>query len=1573
MKISKTIKLFVLGILFSGTLYSQQIVNHLVNFDSGTQNMWGNSWSAFSIDQTITLFDVPWNTSINEGVYTTLAGQTFGFGLSAGFSGVIGSQISLEGFTTGTVDVDYPIDVELNMNTDLSYDQGDDVRIQTSYTVEPGYAINTLYPSLGEFKWDVYFRMAANASATLCFFSCTTFPIIPTFDTGLQTINLATVSGNGASTGGQTGAWWLGAGDHTNIFAQGPGIAGWPYSWPPQTSPAGSPPFGNWIPWQVHVPAFPATFSAPFGFSGSITLPYVETTTTLSGDALQACGDSTYLEAGLELFQLLGAVLDYAPPPGPAIGLVLGNLSGSIDVGPATINWNIFSASIVARVTNRQCFDFTPTVWGRFEYPVPVDYQIYDPVSLSLSAMQTSTIINVEIGQEIRFKFPCYFDNVNIIPTYYIDGSTNNFSNHTWDEIQFSFDMSALEFGISVPSVIIIPQINVPAICIPIPYPCPTWSNPFRWCTYTACTPAFTIPAIAFPGVNVSFGPIWSTSIPIGPAIPYDWYNDSWNLEGFQEITMSSFRMRANQLSIVKDSILVSCYGGNDGSIDITPSSNTAGSTSPLPYTYTWTNGATTEDLTGLTAGSYQVSVIDANNCQLFTGAVITEPQQPISISYSSTNKNCNGGIDDGTIDITVVGGTSGYSYVWSNGATTQDLTGIAAGPYTVTVTDANLCTEVLSVTITEPNVLGQVGAITNVNCNGDADGVIAVDVFGGVLPYSYSWTGPAGYTSSLEDITNLSGGNYTLTITDGNGCVITQIYSVTEPTAAVSLSVTSVNVLCKNDSTGSIDLTVAGGTPGYSFQWFTSTGVVLPFMTEDLSNIPAETYTVITTDANGCTAQISQVINEPVASLASSEVLTHINCFGDATGVIDPVISGGTAPYTYTWSNGATSAVNATLIAGTYTLDITDASLCTASFSYTLTEPQAALNVTSVGSDVLCNGENTGFINSTVTGGTEPYSYNWSNGATTGSITDLFANTYTLIVTDANGCTDMAVVIIGEPALPLTSTSTVVDVDCYGNNTGSIDLTPNGGTLPYSYVWSNGSSVIMNTINEDITSLYADTYTSVVTDANGCTTSLSTVVGGPVAPLLISGIVDDVNCYALNDGAIDISVSGGTMSYTYLWNNGAMTQDITALVAGSYSVTVTDNNLCVETMSFDVVQPQAPIAIVLTPTDVLCNGGADGSILSEVSGGTAAYTYLWSNGATTNEIIALTAGAYSLTITDAQGCTAFTGTVVGEPAQPLTFTSVVTDASCYEYSDGQIVISITGGVQPYYFNWGNQNEILLNNASETLSDLPMGDYFIRVRDENNCISEQIISVGQPAPYVATSVISDALCFNGASGAIDLILVGGTMPYSIVWDNGMTTEDILNVTSGTYTYVATDNQGCEINGELFIDQPAIIDISEQVTQLTCIDQSDAAIEIYPYGGTEPYTYTWSNGEFTQNIENLTAGVFDVMVVDINGCNQTFNFEIFANEDECIGIPNTFTPNGDAYNDTWLIRNIDLYPNATVKVFNKWGNEIYVSEGMYKPWDGLFNGKPLPSAVYYYIIVLDNTQDNKYTGTITIIR
>ncbi len=1514
----------------------QQVVTHAVPFSSGMQNMWGPSFNAFTINQTINLFNVSWNESFgtgNAGIVNIL-GSNFGAAVNGHFSGTIGSNFYIQGFSNGEVQVDYPIEVELDMPTDYTYDQGDVVTIQSSYTVDSGYVLDTYYPNDGEIGLDVYFQLGASLSAELCAFSCFTFPVIPNFNTGLQTINVFKAD--------NTGIGFLGVNGGSMLFN---------YASPISTSMIPGDPLGG------------------YGLEASLSIPYVTTSDGISGYDLSACGEDSYVDMTLEIFQLMSN-LPYPPPLTP-LGPILENLSGSetipLGVGnyEAEISWNFLSALFRAENFNKQCFDFKPKVYGKFEFPVAVEYDVLDSLGTSVLTSGVSSIINTEIGNRIRYKFPCYFADIDIVSTYSIDGQ---FTNHTYDSIAFSFEMSAFAFALTFPSIQVTPAVYVPQVCITFYYPCPTWSNPAKLCSKTVCTPAYTIPAVNSGALNFNVGPLFQHIIPIG-SVKYDWFNQTWALEGFSEYTMPSFRMSASPLGITNSLVDVSCYGGNDGAIDITTSA-----VSPaLPYTYTWTNGASTEDLTGLSAGPYNVSVIDANNCQLFTGATIQEPQQPLSISIIKTDKKCNGGVDDGAIDALIQGGTAPYTYAWSNGATTEDISGLAVGTYTLTVTDSKLCSENVTVTIDQPNVLGQVGAITNVNCKNDADGVIQVDVFGGVLPYSYTWTGPSGYTNSIEDINGLVGGTYSLTIIDGNGCLNTQLYNVTEPATLISLSSTKVDVNCKYDSTGAIDITVNGGTPGYFFKWSNGQGVVLPFQTEDLMNIPADSYTVIVTDANGCTEQLTEVVNEPLNEISSTEILTDINCFGDATGSVDPGISGGTSPYTYVWSNGAISAVNNAIPAGTYDLLLTDFNGCTENYSYTLTEPNAPLVVTLNGTDVNCFGEASGGITSSVSGGTPSYTYLWNNGATTPNVANIIAGTYDLTVFDDKGCVAIQNVTINQPLAPLSITSTFVDVDCYGNSSGAIDATVMGGTMPYNYQWSNGGSVIQSDTTEDLSNILADTYTLLVTDNKGCVESLATTVSQPLAPISITGIVDDVNCFGMNDGGIDITTQGGTSGYTFLWSNGATTEDITNIVSGTYSVTVTDLNGCTESTSFDVGQPLAPIAIITNPKDVNCTGGNDGWITSQVSGGTAPYVYSWSNGETTNDIYNLNAGNYTLTITDNQGCVAFSGAVVGEPAQALVVNTTITDVSCFGGNDGEVVLTISGGVEPYYFNWGNQNEILLNNPSEILDSLYQGDYFIRVRDKNGCINEQTITVNEPPLFEATTVVTDLLCNGDSSGAIDLIYTGGTPNYSTVWSNGATTEDIINLAAGTYDYTGTDNLGCIVKGEVVVGEPDSVQLTEQLIPVSCIDQSDAAIYITPYGGTMPYSFVWSNGETSQDIEGLKPGMYDVTIIDDNGCTYVFNFDLIEVEDECLGIPNTFTPNGDNYNDTWMIRNIDLYPNATVKVFNRWGNELYSTEGEYIPWDGTHNGNPLPSEVYYYIIVLDNDQDNKYTGTITIIR
>lgn len=1530
--------LIVVLIFLFGKVNAQQFTYYSVPFGTNApQSMWGPNGINVGLNQTWDLFG-PWgiNSPFAGGgiINAPFGAGQFGAEISGNFQFDIGCEFALENFTLGQVEVDYPIDVTIETPTDLTYDQGDMVDVQTSYTIAPGWALDTYYPNPGTARLTLNVGIGAALDLQACFISCFgPVSIIPQFyeqvPIDIFNLDFDLTDGDGFDA---------------SIFNIGGLGALFEQDFPDTL-------------YTDDIPMDPGP--ADYGLTAWFTPPHVVTDDNLAGLDIVACGESQYVEVDLELFQLLSNI------PYPAFE-VLGYLadSYSFDVGPMTFEiwWNIFSASLRVGIYNKQCFDFTPTIYGRYEFPVPVEYQVIDGVSgLPLAAIQTSSIIQCALGNTLRYKFPCYFDELDITPTYSIDGQLTN---QTYDSIPLDFCYSGLEFGISFDDFTILPPLP------PLPYPCgvqwcSSWGIPYPCGVEICWTAAFgglTLYDIITP---ITLGPfIPENCLPI-TSVSYNWFpTETWSLAGFDEYTMPPFHMQASVLGASNTHTDIDCYGGSTGSID---ASFTAVSPA-TPYTYLWSNGAITEDLTGLTAGPYELSAFDANGCQHFTGATILEPNQPLSVTASTVDKSCNGGGNDGSISLLIQGGTSPYSVSWSNGANTANISGLAAGTYTGTVTDNKGCQFIVSATINEPTSLGQVGAITHVLCRDGNNGAIAVDVFGGTQPYTYSWN--SGQT--IEDISNLLAGTYTLTITDAKGCTDANPYVVTEPATAINLSTTGVDVLCKNALTGSVNLTVSGGTPIYAYQWSNTQNIILPFQSEDLTNIGADTYTLLVTDLNGCTETISHTIIEPLTGISSAPILTHINCNGDATGAINPVISGGTPGYTTVWSNGNATAINSGLAAGSYSLNVTDNNGCLATYSYNLVEP-TALVITTTGEDVLCFGESTGETSVLASGGTLPYSYLWSNGVSNATNTNVIAGNYSIVVTDGLGCTETTAQVVNQPAAPLAVNFMVTDVACHAGSDGAIDMTTSGGTGPYTYVWATSGNVILVDTTEDVTNLPTDNYLLTIMDNNGCLLNGSAMVNEPAAPLSLASSQIDILCLGGNNGAVDLNVNGGTAPYTYSWSNGAITQDVNTLFAGNYIVTVTDNNGCVETLSVDLTEPATAVSASLELHDANCNGGQDGYIISTTSGGVGQYTYLWSNGATTPNISWLAAGPYSLTVTDQNGCTAFTGGVINEPPTTVTLNYASYNVSCLGGSDGVIGIGASGGFEPYYYNWGNQNNILMSEEGEILSGLSAGDYLIRVTDANGCFYEQIITITEPTLLETSNTTVDVLCHGDETGSIDATAWGGSIPYSYSWSNFETTEDVTGLAAGWYYYTVTDGNGCQTSDSAQIKQPFAFWSSHFMTQLSCIDQADGYIGIEVGGGVEPYSFLWNTGATDFEISNLSAGNYSVIFTDANGCEDTLDFVIKPVFNSCIDIPNTFTPNGDNYNDTWFIENLYLYPNAEVMIFNKWGNQLYKNEAVYEPWDGTINGQPLPSEVYYYIILLNNEQGEKFTGVVTIIR
>jgi hypothetical protein len=484
------------------------------------------------------------------------------------------------------------------------------------------------------------------------------------------------------------------------------------------------------------------------------------------------------------------------------------------------------------------------------------------------------------------------------------------------------------------------------------------------------------------------------------------------------------------------------------------------------PYTFNWGGGITTEDLTNVPAGVYNVVITDANGCSVTSGATITGPAAALLATGVVGNVSCNGG-NNGSIDLTVNGGTAPYTYAWTGGVTTQDRTGLTQGSYSVVVTDANGCTSNASFVVTQPAaaLTLQSANVSNVSCFGGTNGSIDITIVGGTPPYTFSWSNGA----ATEDLVNVGAGVYTGIVTDANGCSITASATITQPTSLISVTGAVVtNVSCFGGANGSVNITVAGGTAPYTYNW--SNGAI----TQDLNNVPAGTYTGVITDANGCTFTASVNVTQPSA-LAANIVSTNVLCAGASTGVANLTVSGGTAPYTYNWSNGAVTEDLTAVAAGSYNVIITDANGCTVSSSIVITQP-TALSSSIVSTNVLCNGGNNGSATANVFGGTPPYTFLWNTGAVTQNINGLAAGNYTVVITDANGCATNNAVVITEP------TALVVDA-ISTQNTGQATAVVTGGTPPYSFIWSPTGG-----FNQTATGLVSGTYSVLVTDANGCT-----------------------------------------------------------------------------------------------------------------------------------------------------------------------------------------------------------------------------------------------------------------------------------------------------------------------------------------------------------------------------------------------------------------------------------------------------------------------------------------------------
>jgi hypothetical protein len=895
------------------------------------------------------------------------------------------------------------------------------------------------------------------------------------------------------------------------------------------------------------------------------------------------------------------------------------------------------------------------------------------------------------------------------------------------------------------------------------------------------------------------------------------------------------------------------CYGAENGSIDLSVSGGTPG------YTYVWSNGATSQDLSGLSEGTYTLLIKDVNNCEARDTFQISQPASPILASANVTDVLCYGD-NTGAIDLSVSGGTPAYTYQWLTGETTQDLSGLQAGVYSVLITDGNGCIERDTFTIKQPDAaLAAAFKSVDVLCFGDSTGSVDLTVTSGTAPYNYAWSN--GPTS--EDLSNLKVGKYVVVVTDDNGCTVKDSVIIEQPEAPLMIQYQKTDVLCFDQKTGAIDVTVNGGSPDYSYAW--SNGAT----TADISDLAAGTYILLVTDGSGCIKSDTIEIMQPASAISSSGVVTNVLCHEVHSGAIDLSVSGGAPGYTYQWLTGETTQDLSGLSADVYSVLITDANGCIQRDTFTITQPAAALDMTFSEVDILCYGDSSGSVNMTVSGGTSPYSYLWSNGATTEDLTNLKAGTYSVLVTDNNGCIKRDTVQIDQPQSPISIGHKKIDVLCHDQKTGEIDLSVSGGSPDYTFSWSNGATT------EDIADLAAGVYTVVVTDLSGCIVRDTIQIVQPDSAIISFGKVTDVLCYGDKTGAIDLSVFGGTPSYVYEWLTGETSQDVSGLQAGVYTVLITDANGCTMRDTFTIKQPDAALAVAFKHVDVLCYGDSTGSIDMTVSDGTKPYGFEWSNGAVTEDLSNLKAGTYVVLVTDDNGCVVKDSVEIDQPLAPLAIEHKKVDVLCYSLNTGSIDLSVSGGSPNYTYLWSN------GATSQDLFNLTAGVYSVIVTDQSGCIKKDTVEIMQPAVGLSIRAITKDLdCFGVATGGIDLTVEGGTAGYTYSWSNGATTEDLSNIAAGIYSVIVTDSNLCFIKDTFEVKQPdARLELALKQVDVLCYGDSTGSIDLSVTGGTKPYNYTWSNGAAIEDLSNVKAGVYAVLVTDDKGCSKEDSIEV----------------------------------------------------------------------------------------------
>ncbi|WP_181885216.1 gliding motility-associated C-terminal domain-containing protein [Pontibacter diazotrophicus] len=910
-----------------------------------------------------------------------------------------------------------------------------------------------------------------------------------------------------------------------------------------------------------------------------------------------------------------------------------------------------------------------------------------------------------------------------------------------------------------------------------------------------------------------------------------------------------------------------STCGNSNGQFTIT---GVTGGTAP--YTYSKDGGATFQDaatFTALAAGTYQVRVKDAKGCTYTSSVEVSNVAGPVftATAQSSTCGNSNGRI---TIS-NVTGGTAPFSYS-KDGTNFQDGTtfsGLAADTYRITVKDENGCQSTVSVELENiPGPTDFTVASASSSCGRSNGSITASAVAGGTAPYKYSIDG-----TNFQDaaaFTTVRAGNYTVTVKDYNGCIISKSVTVSDVAGPTNLSASLTASTC-GDSNGELTITsVTGGTEDYTYS---KDGVNFQ-ASATFTALAAGQHTITVKDDNGCTFVKSFTITNIAGPTAVAATSQPASCQNNDGTITAGTVTGGTAPYSYSINGSSfqSETAFAGVASGTYTLTVEDDNGCTVSTEVTVGQ-NIPTSFTSTTTASTCGGSDGQLTITGVTGGKAPYSYsidgtNFQDAAT---FTALAAGAHAITVKDDNGCTYTNQVQVNNLSGPSDLVASVRASTC-GDPNGTITITSvSGGNASYTYSldgenFQNGAS---------FAALAAGEYQVSVKDANGCVYTEEVAVTDIAAPAFTA--TAQASTCGNSNGSITISdITGGTASFSFSKDgeNFQAGNVFSGLAAGTYNITVKDANGCQGTVAVELENIPGPTDFTLASTSSTC-GGSNGSITaSDVTGGTAPYSYSI-DGTNFQDAAAfetVRAGDYTLTVKDANGCIISKSVSVSDIAGPTNLSASLTASTCGD-SNGELTITgVTGGTEDYTYSKDGVNF----QASATFTALAAGQHAITVKDANGCTfvkSFTITNIAGPTAVAATSL--PATCADNDGTITAGTVTGGTAPYSysINGSSFQSETAFAGVASGTYTLTVKDDNECTVSTEVTVGQNVPTSFTSTTTASTCGESNGQFTITGVTGGTAPYSYSTDGSTFqsTATFTALAAGVYEVTVKDAKGC------------------------------------------------------------------------------------------------------